>query len=104
MGLINELGGQPYSCIHTSFTAIVNFKMDGGSTSTSGIRLIERTARSARIFVAGSLLYMNTVYLEINIGNWKSNIWFRLLDYLKGESQSTWPNPVVLWVHGIHWS
>ena len=37
------------------------------ATPTSGIRLIERTARSARIFVAGSLLYMNTVYLEINM-------------------------------------
>ena len=32
MGLINELGGQPYSCIHTSFTAIYNVYLDGGST------------------------------------------------------------------------
>ena len=33
MGLINELGGQPYSFIHTSFTAIRNVKMPGGSNT-----------------------------------------------------------------------
>ena len=31
MGLINELGGQPYSFIHTSFTANYNVEMAGGS-------------------------------------------------------------------------
>ena len=33
MCLINELGVQPYSFIHTSFTAIVNVYLDGGSTT-----------------------------------------------------------------------
>ncbi len=38
MGLINELGGQPYSFIHTSFTAIVNVKMAGGNALVLGWR------------------------------------------------------------------
>ena len=81
MGLINELGGQPYSFIHTSFTAIGNVRLPGGSSK------LDQTDTLLR-FVVGLVLVLacrscedaGALWVRIPIGGalfkeiWKSQL------------------------------